>query len=271
MQNGMATVAQGWKPECGFLHNGWEGYNEAILLYVLGLASPTKPFTPHSFRAWTATYQWENLYGRDFLYSGPLFTHQFSHAWIDFKGIRDPFMREKRSDYFENTRRAVYVQREYARRNPYEFEGYGENSWGFSASDGPGARTVRVGGRERRFTGYAARGVPYGPDDGTISPAAAVASLPFAPEIAWPAVRHFFERYPGVARGYRLPSGFNPTLKARASGGWTSAGYFGLDQGLVVLMIENYRTGLLWKLMRRCPVIRTGLRRAGFRGGWLSR
>jgi hypothetical protein len=271
MQNGMATVAQGWKPECGFLHYGWEGYNEAALLYVLGLASPAHPFTPDSFRAWTATYQWENLYGRDFLYSGPLFTHQFSHAWIDFKGIRDAFMREKRSDYFENTRCAAYVQREYARRNPYEYEGYGENCWGLTAGDGPGARTLRVGGRERRFTGYAARGVPYGPDDGTLSPAAAVAALPFAPEIAWPAVRHFFERYPEVAPDYRLPSGFNPTLKAGAPGGWTSAGHFGLDQGLVVLMIENYRSGLIWKLMRRCPVIATGLRRAGFRGGWLAR
>jgi hypothetical protein len=271
MQNGTETVAQGWKPECGFLHYGWEGYDEAALLYILGLASPARPLTANSFRAWTATYQWENLYGHDVLYSGPMFTHQFSQAWIDLKGIRDAFMREKGSDYFENSRSAAYIQREYARRNPHEYEGYGEDCWGFTSGDGPGARTLRVGGRERRFAGYAARGAPYGPDDGTLSPVAAVASLPFAPEIAWPAVRHFLERYPRVAREHRLPSGFNPTVADAGPDGWISEGFFGLDQGLVVLMIENYRSGLIWKLMRGCPVIPRGLRRAGFKGGWLSR
>ena len=115
-----SAVMHGWKPECGFLHYGWEGYSEAILLYVLGLGSPTHPLTERSFLDWTVTYQWENLYGIDFLYAGPLFIHQFSHAWIDFRGIRDRFMREKRCDYFENSRRATYVQREYATRNPRE-------------------------------------------------------------------------------------------------------------------------------------------------------
>src|ERR1700674_4104214 len=127
-QNGKATIMQGWKPECGFLHYGWEGYNEAIVLYVLALGSPTHPIDDAGYDAWTATYQWENLYGHDFLYGGPLFIHQFSHAWIDFRGIRDRFMREKRCDYFENSRRATYVQREYALRNPHEFRDYGENS-----------------------------------------------------------------------------------------------------------------------------------------------
>lgn len=90
-----AAVTHGWKPECGFLNYGWEGYSEAILLYVLGLGSPSHPLTAESFPAWTLTYQWENLYGHDFLYAGPLFIHQFSHAWIDFRGIQDAFMREK--------------------------------------------------------------------------------------------------------------------------------------------------------------------------------
>jgi hypothetical protein len=269
-QNGQDAVANGWKPECGFLHYGWEGYNEAALLYVLGLASSTHPLTRGSFQAWTTTYQWENIYGRDLLYSGPLFVHQFSHAWIDFKGIRDRFMREKRSDYFENSRRAVYVQREFALRNPNEYQGYDENGWGFSAGDGPPAQTLRVRGRERRFAGYAARGVPFGPDDGTMAPSAVIASLPFAPEIAWAAVRHLLERYPGLVRDGRLPSGFNPTLEDAGPDGWTSEGHFGLDQGLTVLMLENYRSGLIWSLMRRCRAVGTGLRRAGFRGGWLS-
>ncbi len=269
-QNGKAAISHGWKPECGFLHYGWEGYNEAALLYILGLASPAHPLTNGSFQEWTATYQWENIYGQDLLYSGPLFAHQFSHAWIDFKGIRDRFMREKRSDYFENSRRAVIVQREYARRNPNEYDGYEENVWGFTAGDGPPARTLRVRGRTRRFAGYAARGVPFGPDDGTLSPTAVVASLPLAPDLVWPSVRRLFESYPEIRSEGRLPSGFNPTLAGSGPAGWISEGYYGLDQGLVVLMLENHRSGLIWSLMRRCPAVATGLRRAGFRGGWLS-
>ncbi|HWG35679.1 MAG TPA: glucoamylase family protein, partial [Gemmatimonadaceae bacterium] len=122
-QNDGDTIKQGWKPESGFLHYGWEGYSEAIILYALALGSPTHPLEGDCYEAWTATYQWENLYGFDFLFAGPLFIHQFSHAWIDFRGIRDRFMREKRCDYFENSRRATMVQREYARRNPHGFIG----------------------------------------------------------------------------------------------------------------------------------------------------
>ena len=267
--NGKATVANGWKPEYGFLHYGWEGYNEAALLYVLGLASPTHPLPSASYTAWTATYQWERIYGRDLLYAGPLFIHQFSHAWIDFRGIRDSFMREKSSDYFENSCRAVEVQREYARRDPQEYGSYGPDAWGLSAGDGPGWRTLRVRGRERRFSEYTARGVPYGPDDGTIAPAAVLASLPFAPALALSAVRHLLGLYPEWQDAWRLPSGFNPSAPGKDSRGWISEGYFGLDQGFAILMIENYRSGLIWKLMRSSAPIRTGLKLAGFEGGWL--
>ncbi len=268
-QGGEATVRQGWKPDSGFLHYGWDGYNESIILYVLGLASPTHPLPDSSYAAWTATYQWENIYGYDLLYAGPLFIHQFSHAWIDFDGIRDQFMREKKSDYFENTRRATYIQREYAQRNPHGFYGYGEDCWGISAGDGPAAKTLSIAGIERRFFGYTARGVPYGPDDGTIAPAAAVASLPFAPEIALPAMRHLWLRYPDMVQDRKMPSGFNPTLGGGPHG-WNSQGCFGLDQGIIVLMIENYRSQMIWKLMRECAYIGNGLRRAGFTGGWLQ-
>jgi hypothetical protein len=267
---GEGTVRQGWKPESGFLHYGWEGYSEATLLYVLGLASPSHPLPDDSFRAWTATYQWENIYDYEFLYAGPLFIHHFSQAWIDFDGIRDRFMREKDSDYFENSRRATYVQREYARRNPYGFEGYGKNCWGITANDGLGFKTLKIDGKKRCFLGYAARGVPYGPDDGTIGPCAALSSLPFAPELALSALRHFCARYPEMIRDSRLPSGFNPTLPGGSPSGWVSEGCFGLDQGILILMIENYRSQLIWKLMRLCPYIGSGLRRAGFTGGWLS-
>ena len=269
-RGGAATLRQGWKPESGFLHYGWDGYSEATILYVLGLASPSHPLPHGSFQAWKVTYQWENIYDYELLYAGPLFIHYFSQIWIDFDGVRDRFMRAKDSDYFENSRRAVYVQREYARRNPHGFEGYGSDCWGLSANDGPGGKTLKIAGLERRFLGYAARGAPYGPDDGTISPCAALASLPFAPELALSALRHFCTRYPEMVRESRLPSGFNPTWPGRGPAGWVSDGYFGLDQGLVVLMIENYRSRLIWNLTRRCPYFGSGLRRAGFTGGWLS-
>jgi len=265
-----ATVRQGWKPGTGFLRYRWEGYSEATILYILGLASPSYPLPADSFHAWTATYRWENLYDTELLQAGPLFIHQFSHAWIDFAGIRDRFMREKDSDYFENSRRATFAQREYARRNPHGFKGYGKECWGLSANDGPGPKTRRIDGRKRRFLGYAARGVPYGPDDGTINPCAAVASLPFAPEIALAALRHLCAQYPEMVRESRLPSGFNPTARGVGPAGWVCEAYGGLDQGIVVLMIENHRSRLIWNLLRRCPYIGSGLRRAGFAGGWLS-
>ena len=268
-QDGGATLRQGWKPECGFLHYGWEGYNEAIVLYVLALGSPTNPLEGDCYRAWTATYQWENLYGYDFLYGGPLFVHQFSHAWIDFRGIKDRFMREKRCDYFENSRRATLVQREYAQRNPNEFAGYDEHCWGVTACDGPSDELPDVTGEPRRLFGYAARGVPFGPDDGTLAGWASLASVPFTPNIALDAARDMRLRYPEMLSESRYASGFNPSLASADRGIWVSPGHFGLDQGIAVMMIENHRTGLIWRLMRDCLHIRTGLRHAGFRGGWL--
>jgi hypothetical protein len=272
-RGGKATLRQGWKPKSGFLHYGWEGYNEATVLYVLALAAPDHPVSGDCFAGWTATYQWENIYGLDVLYGGPLFMHQFSHAWIDFAGIRDAFMREKASDYFENSRRATLLHREYARRNPFGFKGYGADLWGLSANDGPGGFRVRVDGQRHSFYGYAARGAPFGPDDGTLSPWSYLASLPFAPDESLAALRHLLRCFPHVAPDLRMPSAFNPTLAGRRGfgpGGWISAGHYGLDQGIATMMIENYRSGMIWNLLRANPHIRTGLHRAGFAGGWLT-
>src|SRR6185295_12146875 len=127
-------VSMGWKPESGFLPFSWEGHNEALLLQVLGLASPTSPLPEECYRAFTSTYEWKEIYDRELLYAGPLFIHQLSHCWIDFHGIQDEFMREKGIDYFENSRRATYTQQEYAVRNPLSFRGYNENIWGITAS-----------------------------------------------------------------------------------------------------------------------------------------
>ena len=264
-----ATTRQGWTPESGFIQYGWDGYDEAAILYVLGLASPTHPLAPDSYQSWTSAYEWKKVYEHEYLYAGPLFIHQFSHAWIDFSGIKDKFMRNKNSDYFINSQAAVAVHREYARRNPRRFKGYGADGWGLSASDGPGVKMLKAGRRRRRFLGYAARGAPYGPDDGTLSPSAALASAPFAPKHALSALRRYCATYPETTVGSRLPSALNPTLTGPGPSGWVSEAWFGLDQGLVVLMIENHRSGLIWRLMRDCPPVRTGLRRAGFTGGWL--
>ena len=268
-QNGSDTIRLGWKPECGFLNYCWDGYSEAILLYVLALGSPSHPIEGNCYKAWTVTYQWENLYGHDFLYAGPLFVHQFSHAWIDFRGIQDRFMREKRCDYFENSRRAILVQIEYARRNPHEFAGYNERCWGLTACDGPGDFISGQVNRRQRALSYAARGVPYGPDDGTLAGWAALASLPFAPEIALDAARNMQRRYPEMCTAQKYASSFNPSLTGTGGLAWVSPGHFGLDQGIVLMMIENHRTQLIWQLMKNSPYVVAGLRRAGFRGGWM--
>ena len=269
--NGGATVTHGWKPESGFLPYRWEGYDEAMLLYALGLGSPTFALPPESYAAWTASYQWKNIYGYEFLYGGPLFIHQYSHIWVDFRGIQDAFARDKGIDYCENSRRATYVQREYAVRNPLEFAGYGEKFWGLTASNGPGWTARHIGGVERRFFDYIARGAPYGPDDGTIAPWAVAASLPFAPEIVLPTIWHLQDVYPQITGEYCFRCSFNLTFpnEIDPGAGWTSPYHFGINLGPVVLMCENYRTGMPWRLMRACPYVAAGLRRAGFRNGSL--
>jgi hypothetical protein len=271
-QNGGATVTHGWKRESGFLKSRWEGYDEALVLYILGLGSPTHPLPESSYAAWASTYEWKSCYGYDYLYAAPLFTHQISHVWIDFRGIQDAFMRDKGIDYFENTRRATYVQQQYAIDNPLKFAGYGKDCWGITASEGPGPETIKVHGIERRFFDYVGRGVPLGPDDGTIAPWAVVASLPFAPEIVLPAIDYLVHQV-GLKKGnpYGFKATFNPTYPHKRSNpyGWVSPWHFGINLGPINPMIENYRTGLLWRLMRDCPYVVTGLRRAGFTGGWL--
>ena len=271
MLAGGATVSHGWRPETGFIPHTYTGYDEALLLYLLGLGSPTFPLPPESYAAYCSTYQWKRIYGHEVLYSGPLFTHQLSHLWVDFRGIQDEFMRDRGSDYFENSRRATYIHQEYARQNPLEFAGYGEHCWGITASDGPGFETRRVNGIEREFYGYRARGVPYGPDDGTLSPWVVVASLPFAPEIVIPTLRTMAQLDLGATKRYGFKPSFNATYAVPDSptGWWVTPYHFGIDQGPVILMVENYRTGLIWELMRRCPYVVAGLRRAEFQGGWL--
>ena len=181
-------------------------------------------------------------------------------------------MRARDIDYFENIRLATYVHQKYAIRNPLQFSHHCDCCWGLTASDGPGPASLLIDGIERRFSGYLARGAPFGPDDGTIAPWAAVASLPFAPEIVLPTIQHMIRLGVGPDRcPYGLAASFNPTFPAATgASGWVSPWNYGLNQGPLVLMVENYRSGLIWSLLRRCPYLVAGLGRAGFSGGWFG-
>jgi hypothetical protein len=265
-----ATLTHGWKPGRGFLEHRWEGYDEALILYVLALGSPTFPIPAECYDAWLSTYSWRTIYGYEVVHAGPLFVHQMSHLWIDFRGIQDRYLRERGIDYFENSRRSTRIQQEYAVRNPRGFAGYGRDCWGLTASEGPGPKTIRINGTRRQFYDYIARGVPDGPDDGTLAPWGAVASLPFGPEIVVPAIRYYRETLKlHTANPYGFKATFNPTFAAPGEPPWVSPHHYGINQGPIVIMIENERTDLVWRLMGTCPYVVSGLRRAGFRDGWL--
>jgi hypothetical protein len=276
-------VSMGWRPESGFHDYDWRGYNEAMILYVLALGSPTHAVEPAAWDAWTETYRWGGFHGQEHLGFAPLFGHQYSHVWIDFRGIQDAYMRERGIDYFENSRRATLAQRAYAAANPEGWIGYGADVWGLTASDGPADTTLILAGRPRRFYSYAARGA--GPDeirdDGTIAPTAAGGSVAFAPEVAIPALIEMRRRFGASLFGeYGFLDAFNPTFTAAdarlkhgqvvAGSGWFDTDYLGIDQGPILLMIENHRSGLVWELMKSSPYVVRGLCRAGFRGGWLE-
>jgi hypothetical protein len=272
MQNGKATVCHGWKPEGGFLQWHWQGYDEAMILYVLGLGSPTHPLPAESWTAWLANCSWQTVEGIEYLHAGPLFIHQMSHVWLDFRGIRDAYMGSHDSDYFENSAKAAHVQQRYAIRNPNQMQMYGEYSWGITASDGPGAtkRGQRVGGRT--YYDYISRGVPFGPDDGTLAPWAVVASLPFAPDIVLPTIENFRNLQLHTGNDYGFKASFNATIPSDRHHpcGWVSNYHFGINEGPTVMMIENHLTGLIWRLTKKCAPLVQGLRRAGFEGGWLA-
>jgi hypothetical protein len=275
-------VAMGWHPEKGFIDYEWMGLNEAMILYVLALGSPTHPIDPSDWEAWTSTYKWGSFQGQEHVNFAPLFGHQYSHVWIDFRGIRDAYMRKKGIDYFENSRRATLSQRAYAIENPNGFRGYGENVWGLTACDGPLDGDLEIDGRKVHFMTYAARGAALGEirDDGTIAPTAAVSSIVFAPEVVIPAIEEMVRRWGShLVTKYGFLDSFNPSLtfvtttrhgRVVPGVGWFDGDHLGIDQGPIVAMIENHRSGLVWKTMKKNPHIVRGLKRAGFTGGWLD-
>lgn len=284
-------LSMGWFPEpghpaqdetSGFLYPHYEGYNEAMFLYILALGAPEHAIDASAWDAFTSTYHWADFYGYEHVNFPPLFGHQFSHVWIDFRDIQDAYMRDRGIDYFENSRRATLAQRNYAIANPGEWRGYGADTWGWTASDGPADTTMVVDGRERTFHTYWARGVAdmYINDDGTLVPTAVGGSVPFAPEETIATLRSMYDRFgDNLFTRHGFLDAFNLTLRRSISThhgnvvegvGWFNDDYLGIDQGPILLMIENYRTGLIWEHMRRNEHIRRGLERAGFTGGWLE-
>lgn len=286
------AISMGWKPESGpggrCESHDWVGYNEGMLVYILAAGSPTHPVTKEAWdTGWAADLEkdWGTFYGYEHLQFEPLFGHQYSHVWVDFRGIRDEFMRGKGIDYFENSRRATLSQRSYAIDNPNAWVGYSGDLWGWTASDGPtnAANGRIVNGRPREFMGYSARGASSirVVDDGTIVPTAAGGSVPFAPEVTIPALMAMRQAYGDkLYTRYGFKDAFNPSYTFVDAGsssgavdsakGWVANDYLGIDQGPILAMMENHRSGLVWRTMRKNPHIRRGLERLGFAGGWLA-
>ncbi len=275
-------VNMGWTPESGWRPLDWRGYNEAMLLYILALGSPTHPIDSTAWSAWASSYQWGTYYGQSYVGFAPLFGHQYSHIWIDFRGIQDAYTRAHAIDYFENSRRATLAQRAYAVADPAGWTGYDSLTWGLSASDGPADGDFTVNGTTRHFFTYAARGASFTEvrDDGTIAPTAAGGSIAFAPDAVVPTLVAMRIRYgPWLFGQYGFLDAFDPTFRfaGQASAGkivpgegWFDTDYLGIDEGPIVAMIANYRSELIWTYMRKSPYVIRGLRRAGFSGGWLD-
>jgi hypothetical protein len=247
MRNFNTGIMMGWKPAFGFSGFGqWIGYNEAMVLYILALGSPSHAVPATAWGAWTSGYHYDTLNGYSFVTCPPLFTHQYSHCWIDFRNIADAYMRFRGHDYFENSRRATLAQRNYCIADPGGWVAYSDSLWGLTAGDGP--------------TGYAARGAPPAQNDnGTITPTAAISSIVFTPNESIGFIHYMWDHLrPSVWGPYGWKDGFNPTA------GWVGTDVIGIDQGPILLMIENYLNGKPWQRMMSFAPIQNGLARADF-------
>ncbi len=275
-------ISHGWDPEKGFLPYDWGGYNESMLVPIMALASPTHPVSREVWSKWASGCRWDSYRGYDHVGFPPLFGHQYSHVWLDLRGVQDSLMRAHGIDWFENSRRATLAQRAYAIENPSHFRGYGERLWGLSACDGPIDAKLKLGGVAREFHTYDARGAASRGvnDDGTVAPTAAAGSIAFAPEVVMPVLMAMRDDYGAdVFNHYGFVDALNPTLndttrtpqgRVVPGKGWFDSDQLGIDQGPIIAMIENARSGLVWRVMRGNRHVVLGLKRAGFTGGWLD-
>jgi hypothetical protein len=249
MANGGSSLTMGWTPESGFISARWIGYDEAMILYIMGLGSGKLPSV--DWNSWTSGYVWHTNYGYAYVEFPPLFGHQYSHCWVDFRHIADNYMNGRGISYFENSRRATLAQRAYCVANPGGFAGYGSNVWGITACDGPGFGP---------YAGYNARGAPPAQnDDGTLAPTAPSGSLPFAAEVCLPALRNLYAQFrTNILCSYGMRDAFN------LSANWWDPDVIGIDEGPILLMAENYRTQRVWQRFMSVPEIQLGLASAGF-------
>ncbi|MBI5837867.1 MAG: Tat pathway signal protein [Candidatus Eisenbacteria bacterium] len=248
MRNLNPGILMGWKPGTGFSGFGqWTGYNEAMILYILAIGSPTHPVpATAAWNTWTSAYSWQTHYGYSFLNFPPLFGHQYSHCWVDFRNIRDAYMAGKGITYFVNSQRATRAQRAYCIANPSHWVGYNDSTWGLTASDDP-------------LVGYVAHGAPPAQsDNNTLTPTAATSSIAFTPDICIPAIRNMYNNIPLLWGAYGFRDAWNP---ARS---WYDTDFLGIDQGPIVMMIENYRTNSVWSRFMQNADIQRGLQLAGF-------
>jgi hypothetical protein len=240
------VLSMGWKPGSGFLAANWVGFNEAMILYLLGMGASSNSLPASAWSQWTNGYSWANYYGFSFIPFPPLFGHQYSHCWIDFRHLADAYVNNRNTTYFENSRRATLAQRAYCMSNPLGQVGYSSNIWGLTACDGP--------------KGYAARGAPpRQDDDGTIAPTAAGGSIAFTPEFSLPALKYFYQQFRrSIWTAYGFRDAFNLGAK------WWGPDELGIDQGPIVIMIENYRTQKVWRQFMKNEEVQRGLQKAGF-------
>jgi hypothetical protein len=241
MLNGGKTFSMGWHPETGFLDARWEHFCELMMIYLLAIGSPTHPVSADAWNAWTRPkikYQGiEYISGND-----PIFTHQYSHAWFDFRNKRDAY-----ADYFENSVKATKAHKLFCLSLHDRFPDYSEDLWGISASD--------------YVKGYTAWGgpPPQGPIDGSIVPCATGGSLPFLFEDCMRVLRNLRGRYAGkVWKKYGFVDAFNPLT------GWYDADALGIDLGITMLMAENHRTGFVWNTFMKNPETQAAMQKSGF-------
>jgi hypothetical protein len=245
-----------WSP-----NNGWamnfpvRGFNECLIMYILAASSPNEKYQVSSavyHRGWVQSDFFKN--GKDFYgirlplgfdYGGPLFFSQYSFLGLDPRGLKDRY-----ADYWEQNRNHTLINREHCIRNPNNYKGYGENCWGLTASD--------------TYNGYAAHSPTE--DLGTISPTAALSAFPYTPEYSMQALKHFY-----YDLGDKIWSEYGFTDAFNESQNWYGKSHLAIDQGPIVAMIENYRSGLIWNLFMSCPEIKTGLKKLGFESPWVKK
>ena len=236
-----SLLSHGWTPELGFLQYRWDYYSELMMMYLLGIGSSTHPLPVETWHAWKrTTFEYDGL--RYIGSYAPLFVHQYSQSWFDFRGKRDRY-----ANYFQNSAIATEVHRRFCLELASRYPHYSDDLWGITASDSKNGYVVWGGPPE------------MGPIDGTVVPSAAGGSLPFMPRATLRVLRTIRHRYWARAWSrYGFVNAFNPMTK------WYDTDVVGIDTGITMLMAENLRTGSVWKTFSKNPEVRRALKKAGF-------